>query len=373
MEGYQDPLSSVAKGLQNGMQIKSERARAAMAAGQAKFEAIKGERNKYLDLASNPDFDPDVRKSFYLMAVKANNTISPQNPLPAIDNFDQPVAAVLNARNTMLKMKEKGLVNDDQIDTYMRQLIAEQARKSKVPEIEYMQSLQYGAGAIQTVGTGLEQTQARVNPEGVMIPVKQPESSGTGTKPVKVPNKELTGQLEGLRSKVLGDENVKESRFQIAKIKTVNEMAKENPDGAAGVLSQITARLFEKQRLSDEDVKNLNVSQSVKAQVLDFFNKAKSGQKSKLSTENIRLITRIVSEAAEKSQDEIIGSYADSEELLLQGSGVDRKQLTKFLKAGASEYKQYQKPEEVKAALSSGEITKDEAIYLLKKNFKFGD
>lgn len=180
--------------ISQGINAYSQQTQGKLKAAKAKYDQLYEERNKYLDFAANPDFDPAVRMDFWNKGTAIQNMLDPKNPLPAVDNFDGPVAAVLNARNVMNKMRDKGLIKQEQIDSYMSELITQQSKKAKPQETEFMMSLQYGSGSpIETTGPN-GPVLSKSTPAGEMVPMTQRPGLGA---PVTKPPEPLSGEAAG--------------------------------------------------------------------------------------------------------------------------------------------------------------------------------
>lgn len=367
---YQDPFSAISKGLAQGMQIRNEKTKMAMEQAKAAFEKVKNERDTFLSQAGNKDFPKAVRMTFFNNAAALDKQINPQGAFPAIDQFDDQVADVLDAFGVI--DKDKAMTPAQKMDM-KRKLISQQNQKSgDLKQTEFLQSMAFGAGTPQTVGSGPQQMQGRLNPEGQMVPITAPSAANPAEtpKPVTTFNKDLDDRLVGSRKELFEDQTLKDNKFILGELGKLDTLLKENPSGAAGVLSQLFVRQFEKQRISDEDFANLNPSQSAKQRILDWAAKVSAGKKSTLTTEDMRLVSRIVGDRARRSTEEKISDWAAQNAGRFEGTGYDENKLAGFYSAGLgkelSQLRKYGSAEEVDKAVKNKELTKSEGKFIKK-------
>lgn len=366
------------KGLGTGLELATERQKTLLAEATAKRKKVEEERDLWLKNAGNKDFPKNIRMQFFNQAASADKELNPQGHFPGIDSFDDQVGDILDSFGVI--DNDKGLDAAKKLSMKRQLITAQNRQQGDLKQTEFLQSMAFGAGSVQTTGQGISQTQTRLTPEGVAVPIQTnpiaaSPAGASAPAPLKVTNKDLQDRLVGLREKFYGQENVKDNQFILGKLGQIQKLAKENPAGAAGALKQGFVRLFEKQRISDEDFVNLNPSQSGQAKLMDWVAKTRAGKASELTGENIRLVARVIGDKVREDVNSTIGSQVGADMLLLEGSGIDEDYLGRFYKGSMAkdlaELDKYNSVGAVDAAVKSKELGKQEGAYIKKdRNLK---
>ncbi len=379
-----DDKYDAARGLfQQGLGVANEleQQKKALLMKQAKeqYEKMKHDRDLFLQQAGVKEFPKSVRQQFFNNAAALDKTLNNgQSSFPAIDTFDDGVADVLDSFGVIDRNKDLDAQTKMQMK---RDLITQQNRaQGDMKHTEFLQSMAFGSGPVQTSGQGLNQVQTRITPDAQQIPLQapagaQPAAAPKPAAPATVTNKDLQDRLIGLRDKFYSQDAVKDNMFVLGKLSQVQKLAKENPAGAAGALNQTFIRLFEKQRVSDEDFKNLNPSQSGQAKLMDWFNKVKAGKLSNLSADNIRLVSRVLGDKVRQDVNDSIAAQVGADLPLIEGSGLDEQYLQRFytgsMKKDLDDLNKYMDTGDVDTDVKKGTLTKQEGKYIKKdRNLK---
>lgn len=204
------------QGLGAAADYENQQKEALMKQAKQQYDRMLHDRDAFMGQAGNKDLPKAIRMQFYNNAAAIEKKINPNSAFPAIENWDDGVADVLDAFGAIDK--------DPKMDPAMKkrlkqQVITDQYRlQNDLKQTEFLQSMAFGAGTpIETKNPSGQPVLSRITPESAAVPLQAPEGQAA-QKPPEPLSSDAAGRAASAQSSIKDVQQIRELLFEGGKL-----------------------------------------------------------------------------------------------------------------------------------------------------------